>query len=258
MTWQTDAKYYQFWAKFEDRTGRFSIPHVRPGTYSLRAFADGVLGEFARADIKVEAGGRPLDMGKISWTPVRRGRELWQVGIPNRTATEFAGGDTYFAPDTPLQYARLFPNDVHFVIGKSNPAKDWYFEHIPHNVDPKATIVPFSGVRSDPGRATPFSIAFDLPEKPAGTAWLRLAFCSASVPALQVSVNGQSAGEVSRLNVSGDSSIARHNIQGIWFERELAFNAALMKKGVNVLALTIPGGSLNSGVIYDCVRLELE
>jgi len=258
LTWQTDAKNYQFWARSGDRTGKFAIPHVRPGTYTLRAFADGIPGEFAKADIRVEAGGKTMDLGRIPWTPVRKGRELWQVGIPNRTATEFAGGDRYFAPDTPLQYARLFPNDVNFVIGKSDPAKDWYFEHIPHNTDPDATVVPFSGVRGNPGRATPFSITFDLPAKPKGTAWLRLAICAASVPALQIAINGQPAGEVSRLNFAGDSSIARHNIRGIWFERELAFDAALMKQGVNVIVLTVPGGSLSDGVIYDCVRLELD
>jgi rhamnogalacturonan endolyase len=258
VTWQTDAKNYQFWTKTEDRTGKFAVPNVRPGTYTLRAYADGILGEFAKADIKVPPGGQPVNLGELIWTPLRHGRELWQVGIPNRTATEFSGGDKYFAPDTQIQYARLFPNDINFVVGKSDPAKDWYFEHIPHNVDPDAAIVPFSGVRSNPGNATPYSIVFNLPESPTGTAWLRLAVCAASVRALQVSVNGQPAGEVTRMNVTGDSSIVRHNIQGIWFERELAFNAALMKKGTNVLTLTIPSGSLNNGIIYDCVRLELD
>lgn len=258
VTWQTDAKSYQCWTKSEDRSGKFSVPHVRPGTYTLHAYADGILGEFSKTGVKVESGGRPLDLGKLRWTPVRRGRELWQVGIPNRTATEFAGGAAYFAPDTQIQYAKLFPDDVSFVIGKSNPARDWYFEHIPHNIDPDAAIVPFGGVRSKPGNATPYTIIFDLPAAPKGMATLRLALCSGSVPKLLVLVNGQPAGEVTRLNVMGDSTIARHNIQGIWFERELSFSAALMKQGQNALTLTIPSGSLNGGVIYDCVRLELD
>jgi rhamnogalacturonan endolyase len=257
-SWQTDAKNYQFWAKFKDRTGKFAVPHVRPGTYTLRAYADGILGELFRENIKVEPGGQPLDLGAIRWAPVRRGRELWQVGIANRTATEFAGADKYFAPDTQIQYAKLFPNDVNFVIGKSDPAKDWYFEHIPHNVDPDATIVPFSGIRSKPGNATPYAVLFHLPETPKGTATLRLALCAGSAPRLQVEVNGRSAGEVTRLNVMGDSSITRHNIQGIWFERELAFDAGLMKQGENKITLKIPSGPLSNGVIYDCVRMELD
>ncbi len=258
VTWQTDAKNYQFWTKTDDRTGNFTIAGVRPGIYTLRAYADGVLGEFAKADIRVKPGAKPLDLGGIRWTPVRRGRELWQIGVPNRTATEFAAADRYFAPDAPIQYARLFPEDVSFVVGKSNPARDWHFEHIPHNIDPKAVVAPFSGVRSSPGRATPYNIIFNLPKPPKGKAWLRLAFCTANVRALQVSLNGRPVGEVAQLDSSGDSSIVRHNIQGIWFEREIGFDAALMSQGSNTLTLTIPSGPLTSGVIYDCVRLELD
>ncbi len=258
VTWQTDAKHYQFWTKTNDRTGKFTLLNVRPGQYTLRAFADGILGELAKANIHVKAGDRVLDIGKIVWTPVRRGKEIWQVGVPNRTATEFAGGDVYFKPDAPLQYAKLFPNDVRFIIGKSDPTRDWFFEHIPHNVDPKAAVVSFGGVGGAPGKATPYSILFDLQNAPKGTAWLRLALCSGNVSALRVSVNGQDVGEVAPLNATGDSSILRHNIQGVWFERELSFHATLMKKGTNVIALTIPAGPLNNGVIYDCVRLELD
>lgn len=45
--WVHDAKHYQFW---NDGTedGKFTIANVRPGDYTLHAFADGVLGEFRR------------------------------------------------------------------------------------------------------------------------------------------------------------------------------------------------------------------
>src|SRR5262249_5102620 len=58
IDWQTDAKHYQFWARGEEN-GNFSIPNVRAGTYTLHAFADGVLGEYAKADVVVDAG-KPL------------------------------------------------------------------------------------------------------------------------------------------------------------------------------------------------------
>ncbi|HVT82454.1 MAG TPA: polysaccharide lyase family protein, partial [Phycisphaerae bacterium] len=268
ITWQTDAKVPQFWAKFDDKSGKFAVPNVIPGTYTLRAYADGILGDFAKADIKVEGANPAVDrdsnanfkmnLGTVDWKPVRRGKELWQVGIPNRTAKEFAGGQSFFAPDTQIQYAKLYPDDVNFTIGKSDIAKDWYFEHIPHNIDPNATIVPFSGIRSQPGKATPYKINFDLAAAPKGKATLRIAFCTASAQTLEVAVNDQPAGQLTRLASNGDSTIVRHNIQGIWFERELPFDAALMKQGANSLTLTVPGGSLNNGVIYDCVRLELD
>jgi hypothetical protein len=55
MTWQNDAKYYQFWARGTP-DGRFAISDVRPRTYELHAIADGVLGEFSKAAITVAAG----------------------------------------------------------------------------------------------------------------------------------------------------------------------------------------------------------
>ena len=253
VNWQTDAKNYQFWTR-GDESGRFEIPKVRPGKYSLRAFADGVLGEFVRADVTVEPG-KSLDLGKIAWTPVRHGRQLWDVGIPNRNGSEFFKGDVYWEPEISLEYAKLFPNDVDYVIGKSDFRKDWFFQQVPHNEDPAAKAEPFFGVRSS-GRATPFAINFSLPAAPKGKATLRLALCGGGARELDVSVNGQPAGKLERL--IGDGTIARHGIQGIWYEREITFDAALMKPGENVLKITVPAGPVNNGVIYDYVRLELD
>ncbi len=254
INWQTDAKHYQFWTRSDDRNGRFNIPNVRPGTYALHAFADGVLGELVKTDIKVEPGGKPIDLGRLEWTPVRHGRQLWEIGIANRTAAEFMNGDKYFEPDTQLQYPSLFPNDVNFVIGRSDISRDWYFQHIPHNEDPNTRISPFRGVIGK-GRATPYAITFELADIPSGTATLRLAICGTGTNRIEVTVNGRSVGQVSL--ASGDGVITRHQVQGIWYERELTFDASLMKQGKNVLTLTVPAGPINNGVVYDYVRLEL-
>lgn len=257
ITWQTDAKYYQFWAKNDWRTGSFTIPNVRPGEYVLHALADGILGEFAKANITIPPGGKSVDLGTIQWSPVRRGREIWTIGIPNRTATEFTYGDRYFDPDTQLQYPKVFPNDVTFIVGKSDPARDWYYEQIPHNTNPNARVRPFLGVPGN-GKATPYKIVFDMPTAPTGKATLRFAICSASARTLQILVNGSAAGELDGLNFNGDATITRHNIQGIWFEREFSFDAKLLKDGTNTITLLLPAGPLNDGIIYDCVRLELD
>ena len=254
INWHTDAKHYQFWARGE-RDGSFSIPNVRPGAYTLYAFADGVLGEYVKTDIRIEPGGKPVDLGRLPWTPVRRGRQLWDIGIANRTATEFRNGDKYFEMDTPLQYPRLFPNDVNYVIEKSDFRRDWYFEHIPHNQDPGARVAPYFGVRGN-GRATPYRIAFDLARAPQGRASLRLAICGTGARQIDVSVNDRPAGQVTDLR--GDGVITRHQVQGIWYERELAFDASLMRQGANVLTLTIPAGPINNGIVYDYLRLELD
>jgi rhamnogalacturonan endolyase len=254
VDWQTDAKFYQFWTRADD-SGKFSIPDVIPGTYTLHAFADGILGEFAKADITVQAG-KPLDLGTLKWTPLRKGKQLWEIGIPNRNASEFFKGDEYTALDIPLQYAKLFPNDVNYVIGKSDFRKDWYFEQVPHNVDPNAAAAPFYGIRGEPGKATPFKITFDLPSAPKGKATLRLAICGGGARSIDVSVNDKPAGEVDRL--VGDGVITRHQIQGIWYEREVPFDASMLKQGTNTLTLTVPAGPVNNGVLYDYLRLELD
>jgi len=54
------------------------------------------------------------------------------------------------------------------------------------------------------------------------------------------------------------SVLRRDGIRGYWFERDVAFAAALLKPGRNVLKLTIPAGGVTSGVLYDYLRLELD
>lgn len=253
ITWQTDAKHYQFWAPSDDPNGSFTIPHVSPGEYTLYAFADGVLGEFTRTDVHVSAGGR-VDLGELEWTPVRHGKQVWEIGIPNRTAAEFAAGDRFFEPDITIQYAKMFPDDVTFTVGKSKFADDWFFAHVPHNVDPRARVQPFRGVVGR-GRATPYTIRFDMTAAPTGKAILRLAICGTGTRSLDVAVNGESVGQIALGLPEG--VITRHQVQGSWYERELDFDAAKLKSGDNSLTLTVPAGPINDGVVYDYVRLEV-
>jgi rhamnogalacturonan endolyase len=253
IDWQTDAKHYEFWA-FADNSGRFHLNAVRPGNYTLHAFADGVLGEFTKADITVSAG-KPLDLGTIDWTADRRGKQLWEIGVPNRTGSEFAKGGDYAHDGMFLVYAKLFPNDVNYVVGKSDYRKDWFFEQVPHNENPDAKAAGYN-MGSPQGRATPWTISFDLPQTPHGKAHLRLALAATSVRQIDVVVNDQPAGQVDHLFTDG--AIARNGITGVWSERDVAFDAALMKAGTNTLKLIVPAGSLSSGVIYDYLRLELD
>jgi rhamnogalacturonan endolyase len=256
ITWQTDAKHYEFWADSTDGSGKFTIPNVRPGEYTLYAFADGVLGEFAKADVKIEPGGKAVHLGQLTWTPVRKGKQVWEIGVPNRTATEFFKADAFDQMDIGLEYPKLFPNDVTFTVGKSDVGKDWFFQHIPHNVDENAKIVPFSGIRGQPGKATPYAVKFEMPAAGKGKATLRLAICGTGAREIDVSVNGEAAGKVGPL--PGDGVITRHQLQGIWYEKELAFDGGMLKAGENTLTLTVPSGAVTNGVIYDYLRLELD
>ena len=226
---------------------------MRPGTYTLRAFADGVLGEFAKADVTIKSG--KVDLGKIVWTPVRHGKQLWDIGIPNRNGSELFRGESYWEPGIPLEYAKLFPNDVNFVVGKSDYRKDWFFQQVPHNEDPNAPTGGFNGIPTI-GRATPFAVTFDVASAPRGRATLRIALCGTQVRQLDITVNDQAAGKITL--AQGDGAVTRHGRQGMWYERELPFDAAMLKSGTNVLKIIVPSSQITNGILYDYVRLELD
>jgi rhamnogalacturonan endolyase len=246
--WQEDAKYYQFWVRGDSR-GEFAIPNVRPGHYTLHALSDGVLGEFTLTNVTV-VGGKFYNLGKLDWQPVRYGRQLWDIGIPNRKGSEFFKGDDYFHWGWYLEYPKLFPNDVNYIVGTSDYRKDWFFEQVPHNENPTNT----TGTGS--GRSTTWSITFQLPELVHGKATLRLALCGIGTRSIAATVNDQSIGTVTGLTYN--ATINRDGIGGTCTERDLTFDASMMRAGENVLKLTIPAGGLMNGVIYDYIRLELD
>jgi rhamnogalacturonan endolyase len=248
VDWQIDAKNYEFWVR-ADANGNFTIPNVRPGQYTLHAIADGVLGEFAMSNVIVTAG-QNIQLSGLNWQPVRYGKQLWDIGIPNRTAEEFYKGDDYFHWGWYLQYPKLFPNDVSYIIGKSDFHKDWFFEQVPHNEDPD------NANALGQGRSTTWSITFDLPHAQSGKATLRLAICGIGTRELSVSVNDQPAGTVTGLLYN--ATINRDGIGGSWGEHDVTFDASLMRAGTNVIKLTIPEGGLTSGIMYDYVRLEVD
>jgi rhamnogalacturonan endolyase len=263
--WQRDAKFYQFWVQAQD-DGHFEILNVHPGTYTLRAFADGVLGEFARANVEIEAGGI-IDLGEIRWTPVRYGRQLWDIGIPNRNSREFLKGDDYYHDGMQALYAELFPEDVHFFLGKSDFTKDIYYQHVPHLDEEASAVAAEKAAKSgrrfffgppQVGNASPWTIEFKLPETPvAERAVLRLAISGTGTRTIGVAVNGRQAGEV-QLGMPDSTFSGRNGIQGIWYERELAFDTSRLKAGTNTMTLTVPAGDVGAGVMYDYIRLELD
>jgi rhamnogalacturonan endolyase len=254
IDWQTDAKHYEFWAH-ADANGNFTLPDVRPGTYTLHAMATGVLGELAKTDVTVTAG-KPLAMGTVEWVPTRYGRQVWEIGVPNRTGEEFAGGDDYAHDGEYLIYAKRFPNDVNYVVGQSDFKKDWFFEQVPHTETPNDQPANMNtGGRT--GRATPWTVTFNMPSTiGTGKAHLRVAIAGNGARELDVSVNDQPVGKVDHMLVDG--SLGRNGIHGVWSEHDVVFDESVLKPGTNVIQLTIPGGSTIAGVIYDYLRLEIE
>jgi rhamnogalacturonan endolyase len=245
VDWQRDGKYYQFWVR-GDNQGHFTIPKVRPGTYTLHAIADGVLGEYAKTNITVESG-KTIDLGKLEWTPVRYGKQLWDIGIADRTAGEFLHGDHYWVWGLYSQYRKDFPNDVNFVIGKSDYHKDWNIMQVPRAHDDSGR---------GRGDSTTWTVTFDLPHAPHGKATLRLAFAGTEARSLSVTMNDKPAGTITGLQ--NNMAIHRDSDRGYWLEKSVTFDASLMKAGINVLKLIVPAGPVTAGIEYDYIRLELD
>jgi rhamnogalacturonan endolyase len=250
LTWQNDAKHYELWTHGSD-DGSFTIPNVRPGTYQLHAISDGVLGAYdATASVTITPG-QKLDLGTIEWHPTHFGQQIWQIGTPNRSAKEFLKGDDHWHWGMYIEYARLFPNDVDFTVGRSDPAKDWFIYQVPHDTD-------FKPDGRDQGRATPWTIHFEMPagQQPAGKATLRFGLDGVATRALAISVNGKDAGTMTDLFGAG-ASMMRDGIEGTWIEKDFNFDASLLKPGANTIVLTVPAGAVGNGICYDVVRLEI-
>jgi rhamnogalacturonan endolyase len=273
VDWAHDAKFYQFWNDGSE-DGTFTISNVRPGAYTLHAFADGVLGEFAQSNITVTAG-KTVDLPKMEWKPLRYGRQVWEIGYPDRTGGKFYKGDgsNYWLWGWGLRYGDLFPNDITYTIGQSDYHKDWFFEQVPHALSEAwknpAAKDPlnqrFGWVRvqgSDTwrtigqGRATTWTIKFNMDKTPAGRAVLRVALAGADGNGgLAVAVNNQPAGV---LRPRPTNALRYNTDKSVWQECDLAFDAALLKQGENAIQLTVPAGPVTTGVVYDYLRLELD
>jgi rhamnogalacturonan endolyase len=240
LGWLKHAGPYLFWTRASE-DGRFELPAVVPGEYTLYAWVEGVLGEFRQADVEVAAG-QILDLGELRWTPTRCGQLVWQIGIPDRAAMEFRGGREYRQWDNFLKYRRYFPDDVNFRIGESDPQTDWFYLH------PSAV--------KDESKPVPWKITFDMDKAPEGEAVLTLATASTGGGAqLSVAVNGV---EVALLDYPHSDDIGRRaGMYGLYTERRVRFDASLLKEGTNVITLVQTRLGWLTYVMYDCLRLEI-
>jgi len=266
VDWQRDAKNYQFWIT-ASANGKFTIPNVRPGHYTLRAIADGVIGEFAVTNITISEG-ETKQLGELNWTPARYGRTLWQIGVPDRTAREYRHGDHYWQWGLYFNYAKEFPNDVNYIIGRSDWRKDWNYVQPPRLLtqnlpatgeDDEAADALAQLVRTSTRDVQPttWSIKFGLNQAPRGRATLRLAFCGTHAGCnVEVFVNDKSIGDTGPL--PSTSAMQRDGIRAFWVERPLPFDATQLRNGINVIKLKSHATSWSQGVMYDVVRLELD
>lgn len=240
--WQRDGKFYQYWTR-ASADGSFKLDGVRPGTYVLRAFADGVWGEFAKADVTVAAGG-VMNLGEIQWAPEREGGTLWQIGVPDRSAAEFRNGDRFWEWGNYLRFKEDFPDGVNYLVGKSDWKRDW------HLCQPLEL-----GEDCEVRGPSVWTVRFPMRAVPAGGAVLRISFCGTRQgSSFTASLNGHELAKPELLPENG--VMHRDSCRGMWMERSYPISTAWLKDGENVLTFKLDGRSWHQGVLYDCIRME--
>ncbi|KAL1566777.1 rhamnogalacturonan endolyase [Salvia divinorum] len=261
-SWQTNSKGYQFWSR-SDKRGHFSIKGVREGIYNLYAWVPGVIGDYKHyADIIVRPGSK-VGMGNIMYTPPRNGPTLWEIGIPDRTATEFYVPD----PDSHLvnrlyvnhtekyrqyglwdRYTDLYPNqDLIYTVGVSDYRRDWFFAHVNRHVN--TSYVP-----------TTWQIVFNTSDViRRGRYTLRIALASANMAEIQVRINKFKGvrPHFSTGLIGKDNAIARHGIHGLYRLYSVTISGSQLVEGTNTIYLrqSRPASPF-IGTMYDYIRLE--
>jgi rhamnogalacturonan endolyase len=238
---------YIFYVK-ADADGRFTLPAVRPGTYTLYAWQTQgpVTQSFAKDGIEVKGG--TLDLGAVEWDAPYHPNLVFQVGQADRMAGEFKFGNQ---PRT-NQWMNQVPSDLTFTVGKSKERDDWYYAQ-------------HSGT---------WNIAFNIARVPAGNAYLTIPVAGGPGN-VTVLVNGSEVGKIAK---GDDASVRRAaNRSGVYARYEFTFPASLLKTGDNVVSLQMPsrgggrgapasanpdgqrpGSMSNNGIMYDTVVLETD
>lgn len=250
--------------------GRFTIPAVRPGTYTLAAFTKGAMGEYRRAGITVRAG-TSVDTGNHVWHPVENGPTLWQIGTPDRSSEEFhvhGGRDGFRRTLTWLEYPYEFPNGVDFKVGVDDPAKGWNYFHPALRTPGTDAQLSWRGTTPDRSLET-WTIRFDAHRYAGGTGFLDIALAAQVFATLKVTLNGTVISSADPLpGVPGDNASYRLVARSMYRQiPTITFPAALLRDGENVITLA-PAGRPQAptsdnwmqpmaGIMYDSIRLQV-
>ncbi|MET4591738.1 polysaccharide lyase family protein [Arthrobacter sp. 754] len=267
--WQYLSLDYTYAAKIGPG-GRFSIPAVRPGNYTLAAFTKGAMGEYRRENITVPAG-TSIDTGTHMWRPENHGPTLWQIGTPDRSSEEFFihGGPTGYRENlTWLEYPYDFPNGVDFKVGVDDPAKKWNYFHPGLKTPGTAKQLEWRGTTPDTSLET-WKIRFDAHRYQRGTGYLDIALAAQVYATLAVTLNGTPIATFDPLpGVPGDNSSYRLTARAMYRKLQtIEFPATLIQDGENVITLAnvrppqVPIAdnwmAPMGGIMYDSLRLQV-
>jgi rhamnogalacturonan endolyase len=225
--WQIQVQDYIFSTR-ADADGHFTLPHVRPGTYTLFAIVPGVTGEFRRDRIVVTADGT-VDLGRINYVPAYYSAKLWEIGFADRRTTGFR------LSDQPRQYGldQEVPANLTYTISVSTPSRDWYYS------------------QAKPGD---WKIDFDVPRSYGGQGVLTIGIAGqTSNPYVRILLNDK---QISYYTGGNSSAEYRSAILGSSYYEEgaIRFPASQLHVGKNTITLRLTSGA----VMYDVLKLEID
>lgn len=245
--WQFESKQYQYWVQ-AGADGRFTIPNVRPGSYTLYAFVSGAIGEFSQDGVNVDAGA-VTSAGALNWNVPHPGTSIaWEIGVPDRSAAEFRHGSDYFVPYRWLQFSSEFTNPLEYTVGVSDWSTDWNYVQSAYVAN--GTNYPWT-----------WRIHFNLDSVPdTGNATLTLAWASANSAAIQVFVNDDTTvfKDFYPNASAGGNALIRQGIHAKYGIDQIAIPVSLLQPGANTVALVERRVSdVSDHVMYDYLSLEL-
>ncbi len=168
----------------------------------------------------------------------RASQLLWQIGKEDGSHLEFA--EVYESVNFRDDYRNLFPNDVHFIVGKHRDA-DWSPVH-PGPDDYWAEH-----------KAHKFTIEFDYDGEPQPMAFSIILVDAhyGQPPVLTIDFNGLSGRFITQRGVGGNN-VAREPKRGKRQSHTLYVPSKFVKKGKNVISILNDQGSW---LFYDCLKL---
>ena len=217
-----------------DAGGNFSLPKVRPGSYSLYAWANGgsigdVTDQYERDNINVS--GSVLNLGTLTWTPTLYSNLLWQIGTADRKADEFKLGNV------PRQYGlwNQVPANLNYTVGQSTPANNWYYAQTALGT---------------------WTVNFNLSQTYSGNVHLTVALAGSTRTAdVTIKMNGTTVGSIP--SFTNDSAIYRSaNQSGAYHLLTFTFPASLLSAGSNTTTFSMTDVSSGGGAMYDTIKLE--
>jgi len=244
---QFQSEYYQYWVHAAS-DGSFKIPNIRPGQYTLYAFTNGAVGEYARNNVTVSAG-RATTLGDVVWNVPHHGSKIaWEIGVPDRRSTEFKHGNDYFTPMLYKTNPQEFPNPLEYYVGKSDYKTDWNYVQSYY----------YEGTKRVPHR---WNIHFNLDSSPDSTSTLTLAIAGSYGADLDVYVNSNSTvykqAKPKFPNHDG-SPLVRESDHGKYEVLYVPIGPGKLHAGENTISLVQTNMSSDQNCInYDYLALEL-